>query len=136
MLSRHDISDAHWDRIENLLSGRPGEHGGVGKDNRLFLDAVRYLAKTGIAWAELPACYGKPNSPWQRYNRWCARGVWQKLAAESRDGDTEWLSVNSTCARGASRRPGREKSGRHRRAVGRGALAGAGAASAPISTPR
>ena len=80
-LSRHDTSDADWQRIEGLLPGRPGQHGGVAADNRLFVDAVRYLAKTGIAWADLPACYGKPNSLRQRYNRWCRRGVWREVAA-------------------------------------------------------
>ena len=109
MLSRHDISDAHWNRIQNLLPGRPGEHGGVGKDNRLFLNAIRYLAKTGIAWADLPCCYGKSNSLWQRYNRWCRNGVWQKIAAELRDDDTEWLSIDSTCVRAGLAAAGAKK---------------------------
>ena len=75
---------------------RPGGHGGVGNDTRLFVDAIRYLAKTGIAWADLPTCFGKPNSLWQRYNRWCRTGVWARVAAALRDDDTEWLSVDST----------------------------------------
>ena len=54
VLSRHDITDAHWGRIQDLLPGRPGGHGGVGHDNRLVLNAVRYLAEAGIAWADLP----------------------------------------------------------------------------------
>jgi transposase len=99
MLSRHDITDDHWDRIQHLLPGQAGGHGGVGNDTRTFLNAVRYLAKTGIAWADLPACFGKPNSLWQRYNRWCRTGVWERIAAELRDDDTEWLSVDSTCVR-------------------------------------
>jgi putative transposase len=99
MLSRHDLSEAHWQRIAPLLPGQVGQHGGVGHDNRLFLNAIRYLAKTGIAWADLPTCYGKSNSVWQRYNRWCQQGVWAKIAAELRDDDTEWLSVDSSCVR-------------------------------------
>ena len=102
MLSRHDISDAHWDRIRHLLPGQAGGHGGhggVGNDTRLFLNAIRYLAKTGIAWADLPTCFGKPNSLWQRYNRWCERGVWARIAAALRDDDTQWLSVDSSCVR-------------------------------------
>ena len=71
MLSRHDISDDHWSRIKDLLPGQVGGHGGVGNDTRLFVNAVRYLAKTGIAWADLPTCFGTSNSLWQRYNRWC-----------------------------------------------------------------
>ena len=99
MLSRHDIGDEHWCRIRHLLPGQPGQHGGVGNDTRTFINAIRYLAKTGIAWADLPTCFGKPNSLWQRYNRWCERGVWEKIAAELRDDDTEWLSVDSSCIR-------------------------------------
>ena len=109
MLSRHDISDDHWNRIAHLLPGQAGRHGGVGNDNRLFLNAIRYLAKTGIAWADLPTCYGKPNSLWQRYNRWCQRGVWARIAAELRDDDTEWLSVDSSCVRASVAAAGAEK---------------------------
>ncbi len=54
MLPRHAISDADWDRIKDLMPGRPGLHGGVAKDNRLFIDAVLYVGRTGIPWADLP----------------------------------------------------------------------------------
>ena len=54
MLSRHDISDDHWNRIAYLLPVQARGHGGVGDDTRLFVNATRYLAKTGIAWADLP----------------------------------------------------------------------------------
>lgn len=134
MLSRHDLSDDHWDRIKDLLPGQAGGHGGVGNDTRLFVDAIRYLAKTGIAWADLPACYGEPNSLWQRYNRWCRDGVWARVAAASRDEDTEWLSVDSSCVRasvaaaGAKKKPTGPAASRPRR------WAAAGAGSAPRST--
>ena len=110
-LSRHDIGDEEWTRIEPLLPGRPGGHGGVAADNRLFINAIRFLAKTGIAWRDLPFCYGKFNSVWQRYNRWCQKGVWQRIAAELTDEDTEWLSVDSTCVRAAPAAAGAKKNG-------------------------
>lgn len=109
MLSRHDISDDHWNRIRSLLPGQAGGHGGVGHDTRTFLNAIRYLAKTGIAWADLPTCFGKSNSLWQRYNRWCERGVWATIAAELRDDDTEWLSVDSSCIRASVAAAGAKK---------------------------
>ena len=99
MFSRHDLCDDHWERIRRLLPGQAGGHGGVGDDTRLFVNVIRYLAKTGIAWADLPTSAGKPNSLWQRYNRWCERGVWEKVAAALRDDDTEWLLVDSSCVR-------------------------------------
>jgi transposase len=109
MLSRHDISDAQWDRIAHLLPGQPGGHGGVANDNRLFINAIRFLAKTGIAWADLPTCFGKPNSLWQRYNRWCQKQVWQKIADALRDDDTSWLSVDSSCIRATVAAAGAKK---------------------------
>lgn len=136
MFSRHDMSDADWDRIKDLLPGQPGQHGGVGNDTRLFVDAIRYLAKTGIAWADLPIHFGKSNSLWQRYNRWCRNGVWQKIADALRDDDTEWLSVDSSCVRattaaaGAKKKPTAPAVSRPRR------WAAAEAGSAPRSMPR
>jgi transposase len=130
MFSRHDLSDADWGRIKDLLPGRPGQHGGVGKDNRRFVDAIRYLAKTGIAWADLPTHFGKPNSLWQRYNRWCRTGVWGRIAAALRDDDTEWLSVDSSCVRstgaaaGAKKKPTAPAASRPRRWAAAGAGSG------------
>jgi len=136
LFSRHDLSDADWDRIKHLLPGRPGRHGGVGKDNRRFVDAIRYLAKTGIAWADLPTHFGKPNSLWQRYNRWCQRGVWQTIAAALRDDDTEWLSVDSSCVRATGAAAGAKKKSMAPGASRPRRWAAAGAGSGPRSTPR
>jgi transposase len=53
MLHRHAISDAEWERVKHLLPGRPGEAGWVARDNRLFLDAVLWIGKTGAPWRDL-----------------------------------------------------------------------------------
>lgn len=135
MFSRHDIRDADWERIKDLLPGRPGQHGGVGNDNRLFVDAIRYLAKTGIGWADLPIHFGKSNSLWQRYNRWCRAGVWQKIAAALRDDDTEWLSVDSSCVRATGAAAGAKKKRTAPAVKGPRRWAAAGAGSGPRSTP-
>ena len=108
-VSRHDISDEDWSRIELLLPGRPGEHGGVAEDNRLFINSIRYLAKTGVAWRDLPKCCGNFNSVWQRYNRWCEKGVWEKIAQALCDSDQEWLCVDSSCVRAAPAAAGAKK---------------------------
>lgn len=134
MLSRHDISDDHWNRIVHLLPGQVGGHGGVGNDTRLFINAIRYLAKTGIAWADLPTCFGKPNSLWQRYNRWCRTGVWRKIADALRDDDTEWLSVDSRCVRATGAAAGAKKTRTGLAASRPRRWAVAGADSGPKST--
>ena len=62
MPHRHAISDADWDRIKDLLPGRPGQTGWLAKDNRLFIDAVLWIAKTGAPWRDLPERFGNWNS--------------------------------------------------------------------------
>lgn len=98
-MHRHEIKDADWERIERLLPGRPGGHGGVAHDNRTFVNAIFYLAKTGIPWRDLPSRFGKWNSIWQRFNRWCQRGVWERVLAAIQDPDLEWFCIDSTVIR-------------------------------------
>ena len=77
MLARHALTDAEWERIEHLLPGRPGQTGWLAKDNRLFLDAVLYVGRTGIPWRDLPERFGNWNSVWKRFSRLSQSGVFE-----------------------------------------------------------
>ena len=54
MPPRHAIKDADWERIKDHLPGQPGQHGKAAKNNRLFIDAVLWIAKTGAPWPTCP----------------------------------------------------------------------------------
>lgn len=129
---RHAISDAAWSRIENLLPGRPGQLGWVAADNRLFLDAILYVAKTGIPWRDLPNRFGTWGTVYKRFDRWSRKGTWRVVFEALQDPDLEWLILDSTvirahpCAAGASKKVGARTPRR---------WAGAGADSARKSTP-
>jgi transposase len=56
---RHDISDATWTLLEPLLPGRAGMWGRIAKDNRLFINAVFRIPRTGAPLRDLPPEYGK-----------------------------------------------------------------------------
>jgi putative transposase len=43
-LIRLMLSDAQWERIAPKLSGKPGDRGCRGRDNRLFIEAVLWIA--------------------------------------------------------------------------------------------
>lgn len=58
-----------------------------------------YVAKIGILWRDLPERFGKWNSVWRRFDRWCASGVWAKLADALGDTDLEELHLDSTSIR-------------------------------------
>ena len=55
MLHRHAISDDDWARIKDLLPGQPGQHGKVARNNRLFIDAVLWIARTGFRGGTCPS---------------------------------------------------------------------------------
>ena len=41
------LRDDQWERIAPLLQGRPGDSGRRGVDNRRFVEAVLWVARTG-----------------------------------------------------------------------------------------
>jgi putative transposase len=79
MRHRHELTDAQWKQIEPLLPGKVGDPGRSAADNRLFVNAVLYVLNTSIPWADLPQRFGKFNTIWKRYDRWCKAGVWERV---------------------------------------------------------
>ena len=75
MLHRHAITDEQWALIKGLLPKR-----GRKANNRLFVDAVFWLAKTGAPWRDLPRRFGAWNSVFRRFSRWSKSGVLARVA--------------------------------------------------------
>lgn len=99
-MRRHELTDEQWYEISPYLPGRKCDPGRTAKDNRRFINAVLWIARTGAPWRDLPERFGNWNSVFQRYNRWCKRGVWDRLLAVLRgDPDLEQLLLNSTTVR-------------------------------------
>ena len=134
MAHRHAISDADWDRIDHPLPGQPGQRGGVAKDNRRFIDAVPYVARTGIPWEDLPRRLGNWNGQWRRFDRRAAKGRWDPILAAPRDPDLDVPVLDSAAARARPRAAGSKKSGAGPAAGTIRRRASAGAGSGPRST--
>lgn len=99
-MHRHELTDEQWDAIKDYLPGKKGDPGRTAANNRRFVNAVLWLARTGAPWRDLPARFDKWNSVFQRYNRWCKRDVWSRLlAAWGGDADLEHLLLDSTVVR-------------------------------------
>ena len=108
-MQRHEILDDHWNRIKELLPGREGDPGITAKDNRLFINAVLWIAKTGVPWRDLPEHFGNWNSVWRRFDRWSRKGVWERIFEELQDPDLEWLLLDSTVIRAHQHAAGAKK---------------------------
>lgn len=119
MLRRHEISDAQWDAIRDLLPGKDGDPGATAKDNRLFVNAIMWIAKTGAPWRDLPERFGNWNSVFQRFNRWCKTGVFQNIMEKLQDPDLGVLLLDSTIIRAHQHAAGAEGSSAEAEALGR-----------------
>ena len=56
---RHDIFDREWTLLEPHLPGQRGQWGGIAKNNRLFINAVFWILRTGALWRDVPPDSGK-----------------------------------------------------------------------------
>ena len=118
---RHDISDIAWNIIEPHLPGRKGMWGREAKDNRLFINAVFWILRTGAPWRDLPPDYGDWKNTHRRFCRWRDKNIWENLLEHIiADPDFEWLMIDASHmkvhqhasgARGGNQDMGRTKGG-------------------------
>ena len=99
-LGRLVLSDGQWGRIARHIIGDERTRGSSGRDNRMFVESVLWIVRTGAPWRDLPEAFGAWNSAFRRFSRWSAKGVWQRIfAAMADDPDFEYLIVDSTIVR-------------------------------------
>ena len=109
-MRRYGLRDDQLERIRELLPGRPGSVGVTAADNRLFVEAVLWIVRTGAPWRDLPDAFGHWNSTFRRFSRWSAKGVWHRVfAAMAEDPDFEYLILDSTIIRAHQHAAGAKK---------------------------
>jgi len=59
--------------------GRPDQKGSTGRDNRMFVEGVLWIVRTGSPWRDLPEPFGDWNSVFRRFSRWSQKGVWRRI---------------------------------------------------------
>jgi transposase len=116
MTSRYELSEAQWNRIQDLLPGRKESVGRTAADNRVFINGVLWALRSGARWSDLPERYGKYKSVPKRFARWAATGVWEQVfRALVRDVKNEYLMIDSTIVRAHQQAAtGRKKGARTR----------------------
>ena len=115
------LSDGQWKRIEKLCVGKPEDPGGTGANNRMFVEAALWIARTGCPWRDLPAAYGPWHTIYMRWRRWVEAGVPERaaqaiLAARQRAGDFDpaLALLDSTVVRAHQHAAGAQKKKRPR----------------------
>ena len=51
------------------------------RDLDVTLGGIWWVLRTGAMWHQMPPCFGKCNSVWRCFRRWCARGLWAWVLA-------------------------------------------------------
>lgn len=106
----HELRDDQWEKIKDSLPGKKGDPGRTALDNRLFINAVMWIARNGAAWRALPPQYGNWANVHKRFIRWSKAGVWQMMFNTlSLNADTEWMMIDSTLIRAHQHAAGARK---------------------------
>lgn len=120
-MRRYELTDEQWASIESLLPGREGDPGAHAADNRLFVNAVIWMARTGAPWRDLPERFGEWNSVYQRFNRWSKSGIWERVFQSLQSPDLKALFLDSTIIRAHQLSAASQKK-RTKRSAGREAV--------------
>jgi transposase len=100
MVKRYELTAAQWKRLERLLPGKASDPGRTAADNRLFVNGVLWVLRSGAHWHDLPERYGKWKSLHKRFSRWAKAGVWERVfEALIDDPNNEYLMLDTTLVR-------------------------------------
>ena len=97
-MRRHELTDAEWKIIQPLL---PNKSRGVPRvDDRRVLNGILWRFRTGSPWRDLPERYGPRTTCYNRFVRWRAAGIWDRiLEAISAAYDGDIVMIDSSYVR-------------------------------------
>jgi transposase len=91
------LSEEMWKKIQPLLPRETGYWGRPSVSHRKIIEGILWIFRTGSPWRDLPPEYGPWSSCYNRFNRWTAAGIWQKVwNALKDDVDNENYSVDGS----------------------------------------
>ena len=83
MMLRKQITDKKWSQLKEVLLKVRDRRGTASTQNeREFLEAVLWIARTGSPWRDLPPQLGHWHNVYVRFRRWEKAGIWFRLWQE------------------------------------------------------
>lgn len=111
-MGRFDLTDLEWGLIAPHLplQGRGPQR----KDDRLILNGIFYILRTGAPWRDLPSRYGPRTTVYNRYNRWGQRGVWKSVFdALADEGEDSFIFIDASIVKAHRAAAGAKKKADH-----------------------
>lgn len=108
---RYELSDEEWDRIKEYMpSDKQKKQGRPAKDNRLMMNAMLWIARSGAPWHDLPERYGPWETVYTRFKKWEKGHIFEDIfSILSIDADYQDLSLGSTSIKAHEHSAGAKK---------------------------
>lgn len=78
-MTRMMLKDVEWEKIKNLLPSHEGKKGRPRKNDRLVIEGILWILRTGAPWRDLPSEFGKWKTVYWRFYVWSHQHVWEKI---------------------------------------------------------
>ena len=113
MLRRYELTDQEWNRIKDLLPPeKSGKRGRPSKDNRMILNAMLWIARSGAPWRDLPERYGPWETVYSRFRKWINDGILDNIfRVLSLDAERDELFMDSSIVQAHQHSAGAKKGG-------------------------
>ena len=113
MLRRYELTDQEWNRIKDLLPPeKSGKRGRPSKDNRMILNAMVWIARSGAPWRDLPERYGPWETVYSRFRKWINDGILDNIfRILSLDAELDELFMDSSIVQAHQHSAGAKKGG-------------------------
>ena len=113
MLRRYELTDHEWETIKDFLPPEnTGKRGRPPKDNRIMLNAMVWLARSGAPWRDLPERYGPWESVYSRFRKWIDDGILDNIFhILSLDAELNELSLDASIVQAHQHSAGAKKGG-------------------------
>lgn len=98
MLRRYDITDQQWEQISSLFPPEnTGKRGRPSKNNRLMLNAMVWIARSGAPWRDLPERFGPWETVYSRFRKWIDNGFLDNIfRILSLDAELSEISIDAS----------------------------------------
>ena len=113
MLRRYELTDYEWEQIKNLLPPEhTGKRGRPSKNNRIMLNGMIWIARSGAPWRDLPERYGPWESVYSRFRKWIEDGILDNIFyILSLDAELDDLSIDASIVKAHQHSAGAKKGG-------------------------
>ena len=113
MLRRYELTDQEWNRIKDLLPPeKSGKLGRPSKDNRMILNAMVWIARSGAPWRDLPERYGPWETVYSRFRKWINDGILDNIfRVLGLDAELDELFMDSSIVQAHQHSAGAKKGG-------------------------